>query len=127
MKTKITIFILMFWGFFSLAQSNTAYDEKSVYKLYPTTNISTFLKLDTSIGQVFQVHFDITGDERIEYIINPMKLVNDDDVYTGRFELYPTQNMYNFLLLDKKDGRIWQTQWSHDWKNRGILPFKTIK
>ena len=127
MKTKITIFILLFWGFFSLAQSNTANDEKSVYKLYPTTNISTFLKLDTSIGQVFQVHFDITGDERVEYIINPMELVNDDDVYTGRFELYPTQNMYNFLLLDKKDGRIWQTQWSHDWKNRGILPFKTIK
>jgi len=127
MKTKITFFTLLFWGFLSYAQIKTTNEEKSIYKLYPTTNILTFLKLDTSIGQVFQVQFDVNGDVRLEHIINPVNLVEDNDVYAGRFELYPTQNTYNFLLLDKKDGRIWQTQWSDEWKYRGIIQFKTIK
>lgn len=30
----------------------------------------------------------------------------------GRFTLYPTQNRYNFILLDQTDGRTWQVQWS---------------
>ena len=29
-----------------------------------------------------------------------------------RYKLYPTQNMYNFLLLDTKTGQIEQIQWS---------------
>lgn len=127
MKTKITFFTLLFWGFLSYSQIKTTNEEKSIYKLYPTTNILTFLKLDTSIGQVFQVQFDVNGDVRLEHIINPVNLVEDNDVYAGRFELYPTQNTYNFLLLDEKDGRIWQTQWSDEWKYRGIIQFKTIK
>ena len=88
-------------GIFSLAQSNTANDEKSVYKLYPTTNISTFLKLDTSIGQVFQVHFDITGDERIEYIINPMKFFSLAQIppYKGESAFQFQQDIHRFVHL----------------------------
>ena len=114
MKTKISFLILLFCCFSASAQSKTVIDYKSVYKLYPTTNIFTLLKLDTSIGQIFQVQFDIKGNDSAEFIVNPTNLVNDDDIYPGRFELYPTQNMYKFILLDKKDGRIWQAQWSTD-------------
>lgn len=39
----------------------------------------------------------------------------------GRFTLYRTHNMYNFLLLDQEDSRIWQLQWSLQDKNRGIV------
>ena len=38
----------------------------------------------------------------------------------GRFTLYPTQNWYNFLLLDQTDGRTWQVQWSTDPDNTGL-------
>ena len=36
--------------------------------------------------------------------------------------LYPTQNMWTFILLDQTDGRTWQVQWSTDYESRGILP-----
>ena len=37
------------------------------------------------------------------------------------YELYPTQNIYNFLLLDTLTGRVWQVQWSSNDANRGII------
>ena len=30
----------------------------------------------------------------------------------GRFKLYPTGNMYNFIMVDVIEGRTWQIQWS---------------
>jgi hypothetical protein len=48
----------------------------------------------------------------------------DAPLRNGRFALYPTGNMYNFLLLDREDSRIWQLQWSFDPKLRGV--FRTI-
>ena len=36
----------------------------------------------------------------------------------GRFFLYPTENIYNFLLLDQIDGRTWQVQWSTEESKR---------
>ena len=37
------------------------------------------------------------------------------------YEIYPTQNMFNFILLDTYTGRSWQVQWSTEAKNRGII------
>ncbi len=41
-----------------------------------------------------------------------------------RFALYPTQNIYTFILLDQVDGRTWQVQWSIDTYSRGVIPIK---
>ena len=41
----------------------------------------------------------------------------------GRFELYPTGNMYNFIMVDVIDGRSWQVQWSNEADNRLVLRF----
>ena len=30
----------------------------------------------------------------------------------GRFKLYPTENTYNFIMVDVIDGRTWQVQWN---------------
>ena len=38
----------------------------------------------------------------------------------GRFKLYPTGNMYNFIMVDVIDGRSWQVQWNND-KNKRIV------
>ena len=40
---------------------------------------------------------------------------------TCNFRLYPTENMYTFLLLDTLDGRVWQVQWSTQSNHRGII------
>jgi len=36
------------------------------------------------------------------------------------FELYPTQNIYQFILLDKAFGRCWRVQWGLEDKKRWI-------
>lgn len=95
------------------------------YKLYPTENMWTFLKLDTCTGRVWQVQYDVNGDNRMQnqfvYILLDWGESWDELDNIGRFELYPTQNMYNFLLMDKKNGRIWQIQWSTNPENRGLI------
>ena len=36
----------------------------------------------------------------------------------GRFKLYPTENKYNFIMVDVIDGRTWQVQWNIDYDKR---------
>jgi len=94
-------------------------DLKQRYKLYPTENIYTFLQLDTRTGKIDQVQWSL--DSKNEGTVP----VNKDDLSiidygSGRFELYPTKNMYQFILLDKKTGRMWHVQWGMEDKNRWI-------
>lgn len=89
------------------------------YKLYPTDNMWTFLKLDTCLGYIWQVQFVVNSSNRWQDKIVYTSRLDWDESWEplnniNRFELYPTQNTYNFLLLDKKTGRIWQIQWSND-------------
>lgn len=93
------------------------------YKLFPTQNMWTFIKLDTQTGQMWQVQFSTKGDkERFEYDLNPAPLIENDKRVNGRFELYPTQNIYNFILLDQVAGKQWQVQWSFDKENQAVMP-----
>lgn len=96
------------------------------FTLYPTDNMWNFIELDTVSGAVYKVQFSTKGSEyRFKSIVSSEDLrkssfYSDDEVIPGRFELYKTQNMYNFILIDKLDGRAWQVQWSMD-GNDGIL------
>lgn len=93
------------------------------YKLYPTQNMWTFVKLDTRTGKMWLVQYSVKGDdERFEYVLNPDKLVTSEQKVNGRFELYETKNMYNFILLDRLDGDTWQVQWSFEKENRFVVP-----
>ena len=93
------------------------------FKLFSTQNMWTFIKLDTQTGQMWQVQYSVKGDEeRFEYDLSPNPLVTTDRKVNGRFELYPTQNIYNFILLDRIDGKTWQVQWSFDEENRAVIP-----
>ena len=91
------------------------------YKLFPTTNMWIFLKLDTSKGLVSMVQYSMEDKNRLEAPINFQLLASGTDAIPGRFNLYPTQNMWTFILLDEVDGRTWQVQWSTDGKE-GIVP-----
>ncbi len=94
------------------------------FKLFPTHNMWTFIKLDTQTGLMWQVQFSVQGDEyRFETPLNTVALANDS--IAGRFELYPTQNIFNFVLLDKVEGNTWQVQWSNtDAENQAVIPIK---
>lgn len=91
------------------------------YKMYPTENMWTFLKLDTRTGKVWQVQYSVNSDTHGQVIVNGTDLTFGTNDKAGRFELYPTQNMYNFLLLDKSTGMVAQIQWSMNADNRGLV------
>jgi hypothetical protein len=50
--------------------------------------------------------------------------VSKENESAGRFKLFPTENIYNFLLLDQIGGSVYQVQWSFELKNRGIVAIK---
>ncbi|WP_282918373.1 hypothetical protein [Porphyromonas macacae] len=98
----------------------------SNYELVPTNNVWVFLKLDTRNGKINQLHFSVDTDSyRGELVVNDEPLLPWTEVgkeKPGRFTLYPTQNTYNFILLDRINGRSWQVQWSLDKEKRFIIP-----
>lgn len=131
MKTVFfTLVILLFTTVsFGQTQSKPAYtvqqkkvSDNSIYQLFPTKNYWTFIKLDTRNGKMWQVHFSVEDDKNTgELILNSLPLVDKEEEINGRFTLYPTENMYNFLLLDQISGTVIQVQWSLEAKKRGIV------
>ena len=94
------------------------------YRLFPTENMWTFIKLNTRNGEMWQVQYDIEGDDRFETDLNFIPLVAKEEEVNDRFTLYSTQNIYNFILLDQLDGRMWQVQWSMEPEYRAIVPIE---
>ena len=103
----------------SLLRANNAWLEhielnmslKQRYKLYQTENLYTFLQLDTKTGMIEQVQWSLDSDNEGSVPINKEDLTYGLHYGSGSFELYPTKNMYQFLLLDKTSGRKWHVQW----------------
>lgn len=92
------------------------------YRLFKTKNVWNFLQLDTQTGRVWQLQFAINEDaNRNKFVINNDALVKDGK--PGRFTLFPTKNLYNFILLDQESGKTWQVQWSTS-KDQGIWPIE---
>jgi len=120
MKKLISISILCFIVICSICVCASAKDNR--YSLYKTKNMYTFLKLDTRTGQIWQVHWSIDEDksDRIVLPLSTEKL--SLDTKDGRFDLFPTNNIYTFILLDTIDGKTWQVQWSVEEKNRLVIP-----
>ena len=107
----------------STSSSNTKVTQPSPdanvnYRLFQTQNRWTFLKLDTRSGIITHVQYS-TDNKQMEYPLNPTPLVEKEEQKPGRFFLYPTENTYNFILLDQISGKCWQVQWNIDEENRG--------
>lgn len=89
------------------------------YKLYPTENIYNLLQLDTQTGRIEQVQWSLDADKELTVTVNSENL-SYGKYNNGTFELYPTKNMYQFILIDKTDGRKWHVQWGMSDKERWI-------
>lgn len=94
------------------------------FKLYKTENIYIFLQLNTSNGKIKQVQWNLDRNKEFTKVLNDVDLTFGINIgnYSDRFELYPTQNMYQFLLLDKVFGSMWHVQWGFEEKERWIVP-----
>ncbi len=128
-KKIIMLFICIWITTFAFSDenydiTNISQNPEATFRLFPTRNMWTFLQLNTITGHIKQLHFDTSGDSRLKLIVNDENLAKNLPNLKGRFTLYPTQNMYNFILLDQDNGRTWQVQWSFEEENRMILPIE---
>lgn len=99
-------------------------DEVVRYKLYPTTNMWTFLKLDTRNGRIWQVQWAFEKEKRFETALSLLSVIGEYEEINGRFILYPTTNNYNFVMLDQINGKAYQVQWSQNPDERVVVPIK---
>lgn len=85
------------------------------YKLYPTFNMWTYLKLDTQTGRVSMLQFSVNGKENEGeiYVGIPLEVYVGNEAKNGRYELYPTSNMWTFLMIDQFNGNTYHIQWSN--------------
>lgn len=94
------------------------------FKMYQTKHDYILLKLDTATGQVWMVQFGM-GDKssRRQIVVDDTSpLDGSEPEINGRFELYPTNNMYNFILIDNFVGTTYQVQW-HTESNKRFRKF----
>lgn len=82
------------------------------YKLYPTSNSFYFLKLDTRTGAIAQIEWSLRVKGCRETPVSAAPVPLSEEAPNGRFELYPTQNGFAFLLQDKIGGETWLLQWN---------------
>ncbi len=87
------------------------------FRLFKTENIWTFIELDTQNGRVWQVQYSLDAN-KVKSPINKLPLALSGR--NGRFTLYPTNNMWNFILVDQDNGGTWQIQFSLDPEKRWI-------
>lgn len=127
---KRILFLLVLTLTTTTAFAQTAADSTNVenvgnaptYKLYKTQNMWVFIKLNTQTGRMKLVQYSINDDvDRGEFDLNMINLAIGKEKINGRFALTPTDNMWNFLLLDQIDGDVWQVQWSLEPRNRGVI------
>lgn len=86
----------------------------ALWRLFPTSNMYTFIELNTQNGTMFKLQWGLSDGMR--YQVPICGLCNEakeaPGARPGRFTLYPTENIYQFILLDQVTGEAWQVQWT---------------
>ncbi len=71
------------------------------------------------------VQFSVEDNEKqFEYELSIKALC--ENTAPGRFMHQPTENIYNFIMLDQVSGQTYQVQWSFEEDKRFIIPIKKV-
>ncbi len=119
----VTVTLLLFatLAFGQTVRLEPSQNPDAPYRLFSTQNIYTFLELNTSNGRILQVQWG-DKDHRFTTPLNLVPLAEDGKA--GRFTLYPTTNIYTFILLDQETGDTWHVQWAAKPEDRFIMPIE---
>ena len=98
--------------------------DKPRYKIYQTENTYNLLKLDSRTGRVWQVQYRMKNVEASVVSVNFIGIVFESEGWDGRFELYPTKNMYTFIMIDTGTGDTYQVQWGMSYDYRFVEKLK---
>ena len=80
--------------------------KRANYALYPAIT-GVFLRLDTRDGTILAV---VPSNPQKNRVLNAEPLALDKA--PGRFELYPTDSSWVWLLFDSETGEMWNLKWS---------------
>jgi hypothetical protein len=111
-RNVVVTFALLLFASLALAQESRlepTQNPDAPFRLFNTLNIYTLLKLDTRDGRIWQVQWGADEDHRFSEPINVTTLASSGRA--GRFTLYPTTNIFTFVLLDQDTGDAWHVQW----------------
>lgn len=84
----------------------------SNYALYPAPT-GVFLRLNTRNGKITAV---VPSNPKKNRTLNSRPLTSEDK--PGRYELYPSDSIWEWILFDSKTGEIWLLKWSD---NKDVL------
>ena len=132
MKKYVLLFAIVMFSLPSFAQLQQMQPNKSIatksnvnineyvgrYKMYQTENTFNLLKLDTATGKIDQVQWSLEESSEGYFTVNDKSLTANPK--PGLFEVYPTKNMFQFILLNKDTGDMWHVQWGLDALKRWI-------
>lgn len=79
------------------------------YEIYQTENIYILIKLNRQTGQIDLIQWSLKSKDEYIVALNSVDLSRTKGV--NSFKLYPTKNMYQFILIDNASDRIWHVQW----------------
>lgn len=129
MKRLMLLFIITLAGINVFGQTDaqlsavaSSANSDAVYRLFPTTNMYTFLKLNTATGQIYQLQYGMDDTNRMIVPLNVNTLTANRPLKAGTFTLYTTTNMWTFILVDQVGGNCWQVQWNIDKDKRMVVP-----
>lgn len=88
------------------------------YALYPAIT-GVFLRLDTRDGIILAV---VPLNPQKNRILNSQPLATNNK--PGRFELYPTDSSWVWVLFDSETGDMWQLRWSKKKNTLSKIPVK---
>jgi len=84
------------------------------FKMIETDNFHILLKWDTRTGKTWMVQYSLPDTPALENFIPRSNIITEEEGWNGRFELYPTKNMFNFIMVDTYNGNTYQVQWGTD-------------
>jgi hypothetical protein len=81
--------------------------DRARFRMFETQNVWTLLMLDTRTGRLWQVQTSLNANERFAIPVSTAVWADGED---GRFSLTMTKNIWTGVLVDTKNGRVWQCQ-----------------
>jgi hypothetical protein len=123
MMKKILLLIVAICGLLCASSCVTSGEVQPRFKMLSTQNLFIFLKLDTATGKIWMVQYGMGDRKGVVVPLDDTSLLDPEATeVNGRYELYSTENMFTYILLDTQKGNTYQVQWNIEEENRFRIP-----
>ena len=123
MMKKILLLIVAICGLLCASGCVTSGEVQPRFKMLSTQNLFIFLKLDTATGKIWMVQYGMGDRKGVVVPLDDTSLLDPEATeVNGRYELYSTENMFTYILLDTQMGNTYQVQWNIEEENRFRIP-----